>query len=139
MILAEVNQDPRAFFQTWMIVNSVATFVLTIITIWALTSNKKQRREVSFSFEPASKDDFEAHMDKTEQRFLQMEKQRQEDLEASSESRKIIYNKIDYLRAELHQTELRINEHNEGRSLKIHERVNEILEAVSQLRGEMRR
>lgn len=44
---------------------------------------------------------------------------------------------LDRMRRELHETELRINGAGEDRASKIHERINDVLEAVSELRGQV--
>lgn len=44
---------------------------------------------------------------------------------------------ITRMRRELHETELRINGAGEERASKIHERINDVLEAVSELRGQV--
>lgn len=43
------------------------------------------------------------------------------------------------LREEIHAMELRINQSGEDRSEKIHERINEVLAEVSEIRGELKR
>jgi hypothetical protein len=53
-------------------------------------------------------------------------------------SRKTIYGEIETLRKEMAAMERRLNQDNENRSVKIHDRINEILEAVSELRGQLK-
>src|SRR5687767_7356399 len=52
--------DPKMFTELWVI----AAFLLGVaVNVVALVMvGRKQKREVSFSFEPASKEDFEAHI-----------------------------------------------------------------------------
>ena len=64
MILADIQPNPTAA-TTGEIVLYVAFFIgllVNIVTIYALLSNRKERREVSWAFEPASKQEFVAHV-----------------------------------------------------------------------------
>jgi hypothetical protein len=63
MILAEATPSPQAISQLWIVVATglgVLSCGVSIVTsIIMVSSNKKQRREVTFGFEPASKADVE--------------------------------------------------------------------------------
>lgn len=76
--------------------------------------------------------------------------ERKQDVDIAARSRKALYEKIDEAKAEMSQriesvrndvTEMehRMNSAGEARMDKVHERINDVLEAVSELRGEVRK
>ena len=64
---------------------------------------------------------------------------RDEDVKYQAGSRKGIYEKIEAVREEMAEMERRLNAADESRTEGVHDRVNQILEAVGELRGEMKR
>jgi hypothetical protein len=50
-----------------------------------------------------------------------------------------VHQQFEAVRKEMHEMELRITSCGEERTTKVHDRVNQVLEAVSELRGEIKR
>jgi hypothetical protein len=70
LILAEITvpPSPSAFWQLCLVVGLGAN----LVTILTLLANRKQRREISHAFEPASKADFADHVKTNAQRHAQL-------------------------------------------------------------------
>lgn len=122
-MFAETQPTPEAMSQFWMIVVMIVSFasnvVLIVTSIVMVSSNKKQRREVTFGFEPASKADFEAHE------------------EWNRREHENLFSKIGGVeRGAQSKLEDAINSGNVSRE-KLHERINDLLAAISRLQGRL--
>ena len=76
MMLAESLSpvpSPQAVSQIWIVISSglgvLACGVAIVTSIIMVSTNKKQRREVTFGLEPASKADFEKHLAENKRDF----------------------------------------------------------------------
>jgi len=62
-MIAEAQPNPETLSQFWLIVSVIismgAAGIGAVCSIIMVSSNKKQRREVTFGFEPVSKKDFD--------------------------------------------------------------------------------
>ena len=103
---------------TWvnvgMLFLNAAVAIVTILSV-----NRSQKREVTFAFEPASKEEFQRHV--AEQ----------------AESLKTLNAEITALRQEMRKDRDQLLLAGETRVSKLHERINIILETVSELRGRL--
>lgn len=124
MILADAQVEPAMMMQFLLIASMLVNLAGGIVMIIVLLSNKKQRREISFGFTPASKDDFDKHTlwNNAEHEKLWEELRDVERTGVSALDEKV--------------TEM-MRQGDESRA-KLHSRVDEVLEAVSELRGEVR-
>jgi hypothetical protein len=78
---------------TWGIILTLSTIAANIATIFA--TRRAQKREVSFGFVPASKEEFDDHVGDTREKFKQLHDERQTDLRLAAQGRKGIHDKID--------------------------------------------
>jgi len=109
MILAEVQPNPESLSQFWLVAGLLASFgcnvVVIIVSIITVSSNKKQRREVTFGFEPVSKSDFDEARIVRDQELRAIRAEVKENRENAERERRItaagIYKKLDETRAEL--------------------------------------
>lgn len=105
MILAQAAPNPSAFSEFWIIVAFLAAIAANLVTVIVLLANRKQKREVSFTEEPASKREFDAHCKVTHDNFEQvraeMKEDRQENQVHASARSQTIFNKIELIRTEL--------------------------------------
>ena len=63
-ILSELtapSPTPAGFWEFWLTLAFLAGVAVNVVTLIVLLSGRKERREISWAFEPASKEDFEAH------------------------------------------------------------------------------
>jgi hypothetical protein len=97
----------------------------------------------------AAHEHFEQRDDHLEKQLAAMRVERIQDVKDAALSRKGIYDKLDSMRRELSQEaqqvrreipdlERRISAAGEERITKVHDRINEVLEAVSEIRGELK-
>ena len=132
MMLAQTAPDPHSFSQFWIIIAFIAAVGANLVTIVVLVSNRKQKREVSFGFEPASKTEFEKHADwnrrEHENLFAKIG-----GVERGANQRCDMHTREFREILDVKLTEL-MNANNVGRE-KLHDRINEVLEAVAELRG----
>lgn len=72
MMLAETTTpDPKAFFQFWLIIGFLASIFSNLVVAAVVLMGRKQKREVSFTFDAASKEEFLKHVaDNDNQRGL---------------------------------------------------------------------
>jgi len=62
-MLAQTNPaDALQFLQLLVTLNTIGGVAVAVFTVAAFFSNRKQRREVSFGFIPAAKDEFDKHV-----------------------------------------------------------------------------
>jgi hypothetical protein len=113
---------PAQFNAAWTVLWFVSGTALNLVTVWAFT--RRQKREVSFSFEPASKDDFMKQVERNEQ------------------DHKDLFAKIGGVeRGALARIDTAFKEMqrsgDESRE-RLHLRINEILSAVSEMKGEVK-
>ncbi|MDB6108342.1 MAG: hypothetical protein JWR69_92 [Pedosphaera sp.] len=73
MILADLPApNANAFWQGFLIIVALLGVLVNAVTIWVLLSNRKEHREVSFAFEPASKVEFKEHVKHNTDRHAQL-------------------------------------------------------------------
>lgn len=106
MFLSVADPDPQHFYQFGLCVSLIVSVVAPIITI--LLTRGKQKREVSFEAEPATRKDFEAHL----------------------HAEAMIHARLD---SELH--DLRIERKSDVAGL--YDKVNKVAEDVAAIRGAM--
>ena len=93
-------------------------------------------REVSGS---VTEKDCEARHASISAQLVELRKERISDATKWDESRERMSLKIDAITNQLPEMERRLNKADEDRTTAVHNRVNDILEAVSELRGEVRK
>jgi hypothetical protein len=113
---------------TWLVINSLMAFAAAFATV-GLYFNSRKRQETAVYPQPL--------VIALEKEFVH-QKQFDAYKADQAESRRRLYERHEELREELHEMENRINAQGEERTVKVHERVNEILLAVGELRGEVR-
>lgn len=59
-MIAAATPDAGAFLNFWVVLAFLFGIAANVVTVIAVA--RKQKREVSFSFEPASKQDFDRHL-----------------------------------------------------------------------------
>lgn len=105
-ILAQTTPpEAGGFLQFWIILIFLANGVSLVVSIVMALANRKQRREVTFGFDPASKEEFTMHKtecqaDRAALRAEMITDRRNNETHASSRS-KTLYDKIDAVRLEL--------------------------------------
>lgn len=70
-----------------------------------------------------------------ERQVRELRAERNEDVKSASISRKSMYEEMKLIRKEIDEMERRLNQADETRTEKVHERINDILEAVGEIRG----
>lgn len=97
--------EPNSFLQFWVIVAFLVMIGSQLVSIVVSLVNRKQQREVTFSFEPASKKEFDLFTATTNANFVQireeMKADRRENQIHSSERGKALFNEIKSTRQEL--------------------------------------
>lgn len=63
ILFAQSDPDPKAFLQFWLIIGLLATVGVNVVTLVVTLINRKQKREVNFAFEPASREEFDKHVE----------------------------------------------------------------------------
>lgn len=71
--------EPNSFLQFWVIIGFIAMVVGQIISIIVMLANRKQQREVSFLFEPASKKEFDQFTATSNANFVQIREEMKQD------------------------------------------------------------
>jgi hypothetical protein len=134
MMLLDATPQAGPFLELWVAVAFLAGVAANLVTLFRV--NQKQKREVSFSFEPASKMEFERHVESNRQEHAQLfaklggvERGWNERLMGVH---KELLERIDARFAEMQR------EDRESRRV-LHERINEVLAAVSRIQGKMER
>ncbi len=79
MILADIEPTPGGYWQFCLIVAFISSVAVNVVTIVVLLANRKERREVSFAFEPASKAEFDEHKRRTEMAFAEIRQELRRD------------------------------------------------------------
>ena len=100
MMLAEITNSDVV---TWQIVFTMTTIAANIAII--IGTRQKQKREVSFEFTPASKEEFDAHTESTRENFAALRTEQKQDrhdnqVHASQRST-TLFNKVESIRTEL--------------------------------------
>lgn len=101
LLAAAETPDPVHFQQFWLIIAFLASVFSNVVVAAVVLVNRKQKREINYAFEPASKEALDQHVQETKANFQRMDQNRSEDLRASSLSRKAIYDKLDETRNDL--------------------------------------
>jgi len=109
---------------TSLTISLLAVVITTLTAVWNSLSNRRQKREVTFGFDPAPKSDFEKHVadNKHEHELL------------FSKIGKVEKTHVE--RCDLNMGGLRAEFSTSIRNL--HNRLNEVLEAVAEVRGEIK-
>lgn len=133
MMFAQTSPTPATVYEFVMLFALVASIAGNIAMV--LSARKVQKREVNFGFIPAAKAEFDKHVEENKREHENLfskiggvERGQTARMDAVSEQWRTL---VDKKMGEL----LRSND--EGRQ-RLHERIDEILGAVSELRGEMR-
>lgn len=117
MIVAMLAEAPPATSSDWL--NNLqffCTLLLGVAGVYALFSNRTQKREVSFSEEFARKEDVRR-------------------LEDDVDGMRV---KLDDLQSTIGGLEVKLNVAGERRAHEIHERIDAVLTAVSEVRGQIK-
>lgn len=134
ILLAQANFDAApAEFIKWFFVVAIAV-ALVIAALWgAFGRRDKQSVKIEREDQPVDvrKSPKRYNHDATENRFVGLEKKTEEHSKEIGELWKT-------LRVDLPAMERRIQESGERRSKETHDRINDILSEVGELRGEMR-
>ena len=97
--------EPNSFLQFWIIVGFIAMVIGQVITIVVMVSNRKQKREVSFTEEAASKKEFDNFTATTNANFVAVRNEMAADRHANqihaSERSKTLFHKMESTRTEL--------------------------------------
>lgn len=105
MMFADATPDANSFLQFWLILSLIFSTLVSIGTFAVMVLNRKQKREVSFEFTPASKEEHDEHVAETKATFDAIRKELKEDrhdnqVHASTRSASI-YKQIENTRVEL--------------------------------------
>jgi hypothetical protein len=97
------NPDP---YIAWQVVLTLGVIVAIVTNIWtAVRGNKAQKREVSFQFTPASKEEFDQFTATTNTNFVQVRDEMKRDREANqvhaSRRSETLFAKMENTRTEL--------------------------------------
>jgi hypothetical protein len=133
MMFADTTPDPRFFWDLVLSIGFMVTIGANVATMLAM--RRTQKREVRWEFEPAAKKEFDKHVERNlaehENIFSKLsgiERGAQTRMDGLSvEWRRFVESKLSELLAS-----------NDSGREKLHDRINEILQEVSELRGEMR-
>jgi hypothetical protein len=132
MILAETTVGADDFWKFWCIVSSLTAMLASLSQIISLFLNRRERREVSFAFDPAGKEEFEKHLARNEQEhrdiFARIGGVERGAIARADTVKREIEARLD------HKFDEFAREHNESRT-KLHERINQILQGVARLEG----
>lgn len=108
MMLAQLNPptpEANSFLQFWIIILFVAQIISLIVGIAVAASNRKQRREVSFTETPASKKEFDNHVTETRANFTAVRNElaadRQTNQVHASRRSETLFTKMENTRSEL--------------------------------------
>lgn len=107
MILAQANPVPEAnsLLQFWLILSLTFSTLTTIGTFVVMISNRKQKREVSFTETPASKKEFDNHVAETRASFTAVRNElaadRQTNQVHASQRSQTLFSKMESTRTEL--------------------------------------
>ncbi len=137
MMYAALDPSPvqvAAFLAVLFFIAAGYNQVMKMVDRWkGRPSPGEVREEAAQLF--ARQRDFEIHIAANEKQFALLEIKRDEDLDEASDSRKIIYDKIDHMRSELFEAERRISAAGEARIEKVHDRISDVLGEVREIRG----
>lgn len=106
-MIAEALANPNAnlLWQTLEVMAVISGIVCPIMMVVYMRSDKKQRREISFEFEPVSKKDFEIARQIRDDEIKTVRSDMEKHRETAERERKIsaagVYRKIDEVRTEL--------------------------------------
>lgn len=99
------SPEATHFLQLWLGVGLVVVVVAQVVGIFVNMSSRKQHREVSFSFTPASKTEFDQFTATTNANFVQvreeMKQDRHDNQVHASQRQSTLFNEIKSTRVEL--------------------------------------
>lgn len=97
--------EAHSFLQFWVIIAFLVMIVAQIVSIIVAIANRKQQREVSFTFTPASKVEFDHHVNETRDNFIQIRAEqkadRHENQVHASARQATLFNELKSTRVEL--------------------------------------
>lgn len=133
-VLADAAPTAAEWGGAWVVLTAAAFFAANIATV-VLSLKSSRKREVSFSFEPASKKEFDKHVEENRREHENLfskiggvERGQLARMDAlSKEWRSFVDSKFDDL----------VGASEDGRE-KLHSRINELLGEFRELRGEVR-
>lgn len=118
LFASAATPKPESFLELWITLGFMASIAANIFTV--VRVSKTQKREITFSFDPASKEDFDRHVVENKREHEQL------------------FSRINAVDRAITARQIELDAKNEQRVTALHNRVNEVLEAVSELRGEVR-
>ena len=127
-MFAEATPEPNGFLQFWIIVGFLASVIGSVVSVVVMLANRKQKREVSFSFEPASKVEFERHVEWNRREHESLHS-KIGGVERGSNAM------VEKIRQEISEMERRLLGQGEMRAEKLHLRINDVLSSVSEVKG----
>jgi len=135
MILADAAPTGAQWNGFWIVAAFLAFFLANVATVvTAVAMNRKQKREVTFGFIPASKDEFDKHVgsnkDEHNQLFAKLG-----GMERGCNLRMETMNTTFQTRMDSRLSE--ISKEAKSSSDGIHERINDVLKAVCRLEGKI--
>ena len=131
--MADATPQAGPFLELWVAIAFLAGVAANLVTL--IKVNQKQKREVSFSFEPASKMEFERHVESNRQEHAQLATKLSGVERGWAEKLGVVEHG---LAREMQEMERRLNAADEERTHALHNRVNEILGEMREIRGELR-
>lgn len=97
--------NPEHLLQFWLILSLTFSTLVSVGTFVVLISNRKQRREISFTETPASKKEFDNHVAETRVNFTAVRAELAADRHTNqvhaSERSKTLFHKMESTRTEL--------------------------------------
>jgi ABC-type protease/lipase transport system fused ATPase/permease subunit len=90
--------EAGSFLQFWIVIGFIAVIGVNVLNFFTLLSNRKQKREVNFAFEPASKEEFDSFTATTNANFVQcrdeMKRDRENNQIHASERQKTLFKEL---------------------------------------------
>jgi nicotinamide mononucleotide adenylyltransferase len=134
MMFGEATPTPNQFMGFWLSLGLATSVATSVVTLIIMIAGKKQKREVSFEFTPASKSEFDAMVQKNEVEHTVMHgritKFENNCAAHMAHVNEVWSEKLDAKLAEI------ARDAKEDRGL-LHDRINEVLVKVSELRGKI--
>jgi hypothetical protein len=122
--------DPNHFLQFWLTIALIASVVMNLGIFFA--SIRRQRREVRFEFEPASKETLEKRIRESDHIHRDL-------FSRIGNAERGLSGAAEAIRREMHDMEIRINASSEERSSHLHERINQVLGEVREVKGQLQK
>lgn len=112
-MLCEITPEPKSLGEFLIVLGFLASVAVNVVTL--MGQRTKQKREVTFA-----------------EQFVS-----QEQMDAIARRVDMVERQIEAMRSELKDDKTEILKAGEDRAEKLHNRINDVLQAVSQMRGEL--